>query len=555
MTTILKNTWAVLDKEERKHFTGLIILDIIVSIADIASLIGLLWIVQLYIQPGGSNSSSFLPGWLADRNSILFIAIFFLLFGLKNIAAYRVARLHYKFMADVAVRISHNNLAHYQQGTYEEFVQVDSSTHLRKIALQPFEFSQYVLSGLQQIITQLSLILIAVISILLFNAKLFVLLLLVLLPPVIVVFYIIKKRLTAAKKHLRSSNERSYQYLLDALKGYVEANIYNRNEFFMQRFIQSRKIFSTHLFESISLQNMPTRIIEVFAILGLFLLIAIAKWTGANDSGTLLTIGAFMAAAYKIIPGIVKIINIAGQMRAYEFSVNDIAPNAGSDHAGRSPDLYIDSIEFRNVSFQYADQSVLNNISFSVKKGDLFGIAGISGKGKTTILNLILGFLEPKDGQIFINGKAEQSLSIRHYWPSVSYVRQQAFFIHDTIERNVTLDESELNKNKMDDAISVSGLNTVIEKFPEGIHKVITENGKNISGGQQQRIAIARALYKEASLILLDEPFNELDEPSANCLLKHFKVMTAAGKIVILITHDKKSLAICNKTISLDELQ
>jgi ABC-type bacteriocin/lantibiotic exporter with double-glycine peptidase domain len=554
---ILKNTWAVLDKRERKHFTGLIVLDIFISIVDIASLIVLLWIVQYYIQPNDITSPAFLPAWLGDRNSIVFIAIFFLLFGLKNLAAYLIARSQYKFMADVAVRISRNNLAHYQYGSFEGFVQVDSSTQIRKIALQPFEFSQYILSGLQQIITQVSLILIAVVSILIFNAKLFLLLLIVLLPPVIVVFYIIKKRLGTARKDLRSSNERSYQYLLDALKGYVEANVYDRNDFFMQRFIDTRKIFSTHLFETISLQNMPTRLIEVFAILGLFILIAIAKWTGNNDSGTLLTIGAFMAAAYKIIPGVVKIINVGGQMRAYEFSSNEIAPPIPrtKDDTVRTASPNLVSVQFNNVNFRYADQLILNDLSFSLEKGDLFGVSGISGRGKTTVLNLMLGFLQPDSGEILFNNKPEQSQSLPQYWPAIAYVRQQPFFIHDTIERNVTLEETGSDPLKLQDAFRLSGLDTMLEKFPEGMQKVITENGKNISGGQQQRIAIARALYKNADLILLDEPFNELDEPSTDCLLKHFKKMAASGKIVVLVTHDKKSLEMCNKKISLDEFR
>jgi len=93
----------------------------------------------------------------------------------------------------------------------------------------------------------------------------------------------------------------------------------------------------------------------------------------------------------------------------------------------------------------------------------------------------------------------------------------------------------------------------VISTFPEGLEKIITENGKNISGGQQQRIAIARALYKNASLILLDEPFNELDEEATCSLLKHFRELTGKGRSVVMITHDKKSLSYCNKIISLDE--
>lgn len=525
------------------------------SIVDILSLIVLLWIVQFYIQPGSASRLSFLPDWLANRDSVVFIAIFFFLFGLKNIAGYLIGRSHYRFIGEVAVRISRNNLSNYQLAGFEEFVNTDSSIHIRKIALQPFDFSQHILSGIQQIITQLSLVVLTVAAILVFNTKLFLLLLLILLAPVVFVFYFIKRRMTLVKKNIATSNERSYKYLLDALKGYVEANVYHRNEFFLERFMQARRKFSVDVFETISLQSMPSRIIEIFAVLGLFILIAIAKWTGNNDSAALITIGAFMAAAYKIIPGIVKIVNLSGQIKAHEFAINEmvVITKDKRNEPVKPMATELHALQLKNIAFQYGEQSILKNLSFSLNKGDFAGIKGVSGKGKTTVLNLMLGFLQPSAGEIFINDQPGDASTLKAYWPFISYARQQPFFIHDTLLRNITLEESDHNPDCLRQAIFIAGLNEFISNFPEGMDKIITENGKNISGGQQQRIIIARALYKNADLILLDEPFNELDETSTINLLEHFRKLTSAGKIVVLITHDHKSLSYCNKVISLDE--
>ena len=549
---ILKNTLLVLNRKEKKRFGILIVLDIFISTIDILSLALLLWIIRFYLQPVHNNNLPFLPGWLAGRSSIVFIGGFVILFGIKNWLAFIISRAQFRFISRTAVRISRRNLADFQHAGFNEFTHTDSSAHIRNIAFHPFDFCQYMLSGIQQIITQSSLILIAIIAIVIYDAKLFLLLLLILLPPVIIVFYFIKKKMVSAKQHIQKSNERSFQYLLDALKGYVESNVYNRNRFFLNRFTNSRRKFSTHLFDSLALQNMPNRIIEIFAVLGLFMLILIAKWNGNDGSAMLITIGAFMAAAYKIIPGIVKVINTSGQMKAYEFSINDLQKNkeSGSSLKEVSP---IESVEFKNIDFQYSSGRVLNDLSFSLKKGDFIGISGESGKGKTTILNLLLGFLSPAKGEIMINGLPVSSEEIKSYWPSVAYVKQQNFFIHDTLLRNITFEEESHDRNNLDYAMAVSGLDKVITKFPEGIDKIITENGKNISGGQQQRIAIARALYKNAPVILLDEPFNELDEAATQSLLEHFRELAVAGKSVVMITHDKKSLAYCNKVISLDE--
>ena len=152
-----------------------------------------------------------------------------------------------------------------------------------------------------------------------------------------------------------------------------------------------------------------------------------------------------------------------------------------------------------------------------------------------------------------INGLPVSGNEIKNYWPSIAYVKQHNFFIHDSLQRNITFEEGDCDKESLQYALTVSGLDKIIAKFPEGLDKIITENGKNISGGQQQRIAIARALYKNAPVILLDEPFNELDEDATQSLLQHFRELAAAGKLVLMITHDKKSLTFCNKIISLDE--
>jgi ABC-type multidrug transport system fused ATPase/permease subunit len=551
---IIKTTWQVLDAPERKRFTGLIMLDIMISIADILSLAILLWIVQFYIQEAPGRFTQLLPAWLGDKNSLSLIIVFVVFFGIKNLAAYFISVRFYSFIAGVAVRISEKNLATYQQSGFGEFTQVDSSVHIRKICYQPFEFCQHIISGIQQIITQVMLITLTIIAIVLFSPKLFLLLLIILLPPAVFVFYYLKKKLSGTKKNIQSSNEQSFQYALEALKGYVESNIYDRNGFFLDRFVRARKIFSRHLFHSISLQNVPGRLIEIFAVLGLFVLILIAKWWG-NQTGSLwMTIGIFMAAAYKIIPGIVKILNIGGQMKAYEFALDSLQHDPACTNRIK-PQAFtgISHIEMKNIDFEYEGRNILNHFSMTANSGDFIGIRGISGKGKTTIMNLLLGLLSPRKGEVLINNRVVEPGEMKAYWPQISYVRQQSFIIYDKLVQNITLEEKVQDTERLQAAIQYAGLDELIKVSPEGLDKLVTENGKNISGGQQQRIAIARALYRDSKLYLLDEPFNELDEASTNKILEHFKYLASMGRIIIMITHDQQSLSFCNKTISLHE--
>ena len=552
--SLFRRTLAVLACEERRRFYLLAVSDVVINFVDILSLALLLCIIQFYIQPSQSKLLSFWPTWLVNRKSVSLIAIFFLLFAAKNILAFFITRSQNKFIAATAVMVSKNNLITYQQGGFEQFTNINSSVHIRKIALQPFEFCQYLLLGIQQLITQTSLIIISIAAILIFNASLFIWLLLILLPPVIAMFFFIRRQLSNDKLQIKTSNQMSFQYLMDALKGFVEANVYGKNIFFLNRFVEYRKKYSSHLFNSITIQTLPGRLVEIFAVMGLFALIVIANWSGVNNGKTLITIGAFMAAAYKIIPGVVKLINIASQVKAHEFSLMDIgdAKNGMLEEASRVEGKF-QSIQFTNVSFQYDGLRIINDLSFSAEKGDFLGIGGKSGKGKTTILNILLGFLIPCKGNIEINGAVQGEEDLKKFWPSISYVRQQSFFIHDTILRNITLEENNYDEERLQFALQTSGLIDFIEALPEGVHKMVAENAKNISGGQRQRISLARALYRDADLILLDEPFSELDEISEVVLLNHLRQLANNGKIIVMVTHNKKALSFCNKTILLDE--
>ena len=547
-----KHIFRTLTPAEKRQFWVLIALNALISVVDIAALAFLLLVIGFYINYS-VEGLDFLPAWMLDQNSVLLITFFLIIFGLKNFLGISISNRQYSFISRVAVRISKNKLENYQRGQFENYINIDSSELIRKIAFQPFEFCEHILLNIQQVIIQIFLIVLATGAILLYNVKLFLLLLIILLPPVIVVFFFIKKRVAAAKKNIHTSNESSFRFLLDAMKGYVEGNIYQRNNFFLQRFITARQVFGTHLFESHAVQSMPTRIIETFAVIGLFFLIVIAKWSGINSNAALITIGAFMAAAYKIIPGIVRIINGSGQLKAYESSIYDSAPvnkELKEEHALMHHPIY--SLSLERIDFNYADHVVLKNFSLCIKRGDFIGIVGMSGKGKTTILNLILGFLAPGNGKILVNDVLVSPVELKKYWPGISYMRQQSFLIHDSILRNITLQENNHDEYKLKQVLEISGLKDIIDSTPEGLDKMIAENGKNISGGQQQRINIARTLYKDAELILLDEPFNELDEESTVTLVQHFKEMTEAGKMIILITHDKKMLSFCNKILSLD---
>lgn len=562
MRQIFKNTIEILESGERRQFYIFTLLNAAVSVADIIFLGLLVLLVGVYTGSAFHfHSPGFIPKKLLDPSSLYPVSCFLVCFVIKNIFAYIAGSLQLRYVYHVALRISENNLLHYLSGNYQEYAEVDSSVHIQKISQQPIEFCHYVLTGILQMFTEYTLIIVTVIGILLYNALSFLLLLVLLLPAVLALAYFNKKRLKSVRMHIKSTSEKSMQHLYEALSSYVESNVYDKKMFFSKRFIRYQKLLNKYLSDLTIIKGLPSRFIEILAIAGFFILVAIHLFLGNSDAVSLVTIGAFTVAVYKIIPGTAKILNISAQIHAYAYTTFDLLKlKMIHPKEKQFTEMYesITSVVFKDVIYQYPQDkecpATRVKMNFKLQRGDFMGICGSSGKGKTTLLNLLLGFLEPTEGQIWINDKRTSHIDRKKLWTDIAYSKQHPFLIHDSILKNITLTENSTINDLLNAVIDISGLQELIDKFPDGIRHVINENGKNISGGQRKRIVLARALYKEAGLLLLDEPFNELDQNSAQIILHHLAELTMKGKIIVLVTHDKDSLSFCNKIISLDEI-
>ncbi|MDR6943353.1 ABC transporter ATP-binding protein [Mucilaginibacter pocheonensis] len=525
----------------------------LISILDIAFLGMLLLVVGFYTSNKPvSPTYSFLPAGWFNKNSLLLIGLFLVLFSLKNSFGFFILRFQHHFFYKVASRLSKKNIINYLKDDYINFVTVDSSIHIRKISQQPVEFSHYILTNVQQVISQSILIIFTVSAILIYRPVLFLLLLILLLPPVFVLAYFIRKRSKQVRGHTKLASEKTIQHLQESLAGFIESNIYDKSDFLTNRYHNYQQQLNNNLAAQQTLQVLPSRLVEIFAVFGFFILVLVNKWSAHGAVIDLLTIGIFMASAYKIIPGIIKILNSTGQIKTYEFTLNDLL--AIEDIAAVVSPLpnVISSVKFDRVSFNYKDQQILVNTDLQLNKGDFAGISAISGRGKTTLINLILGFLTPNAGSIMINDQKTDTSTRKQYLQRISYVKQQGYFIHDTILKNVTLSDNDCDPEKLAMAISISGLDTLLNGNAEGLNKMIRENGRNLSGGQRQRIMLARALYHDFDMLILDEPFGEMDQQAEDAILLQLKQLAASGRIILFITHNKASLNYCNKLITLE---
>lgn len=227
------------------------------------------------------------------------------------------------------------------------------------------------------------------------------------------------------------------------------------------------------------------------------------------------------------------------------------------EDGGVPMDDVVETLEFRNVSFTYpkAEKPVLKNVSFTVKKGEKISIVGLNGAGKSTLVKLICRMYKADSGEILVNGRDIYDYDYLSYMNVISAVFQDYKLFNFTIEENISCRESGADENRVNYLIDEVGMREKIDTLPEGIHsrfgKEYDEDGVELSGGQGQKIAIARALYKKASMVILDEPASALDPIAEAEIYEKFNSLVE-DKTAIYISHRMSSSVFCDRILIID---
>lgn len=215
-------------------------------------------------------------------------------------------------------------------------------------------------------------------------------------------------------------------------------------------------------------------------------------------------------------------------------------------------------IELKNVSFRYPnnDTDTLHNINLRIAPGEKVAVVGLNGAGKTTLIRLISGFYDPTEGEVLLNGINIKEFNRREYYRLFSAVFQEFSILDATINDNITLEDDATNPERVWEVISKAGLEVKVKNLPDGLNtiigKKIYENGVLLSGGEEQRLILARALYKDAPILLLDEPTAALDPIAENDIYHKYNSMTN-GKTSVFISHRLASTRFCDRILLLDK--
>jgi ATP-binding cassette subfamily C protein len=230
------------------------------------------------------------------------------------------------------------------------------------------------------------------------------------------------------------------------------------------------------------------------------------------------------------------------KMKSYESAfwslqaiIEDASRARETNPEGTSPRLE-NSVRLNNVSFGYGKISVLANASLTVPAGSFTAIMGLSGAGKTTIADLIIGLLRPQQGEILIDNVPLEQVDLRQWRRMIGYVPQESFLLHETVLWNVTLGDPEVNEADAEAALRAAGAWEFVAELPQQMHSSVAERGTALSGGQRQRIAIARALARRPKLLILDEVTSSLDPQTEAAICQTLQGLRG-GLTILAISH------------------
>jgi len=377
----------------------------------------------------------------------------------------------------------------------------------------------------------------------------------------ILFFYILikisKSRLSKASKHNNRIVEYRYEFVAQIVNGYREIRILQVHKHFINKYLNNEYLFTRlEVFKKI-VSTLPKYLIELLLI---FSLITLTIFNIDDFQSSIPFVALIGFVGLRCQPLFIHIVSSIANIQVYKDQLNiiqekideiikdkhEIQPKKSQRNLFNKKKINL--IEFKNVSFSYDNHSeIFKNINIKFEKGNIYGIKGINGSGKSTLTDLLTGLLEPNTGSIF----ADEILikDDTHSWQNnVSYLSQSFFLFNDSIKNNITLNfenNQMIDKNLYEFSIKKTKLNDLVDQKIEGDNFQILDFGKNLSGGQRQKIALSRILYKNSDIFIMDEASSAMDQQSSkniNDLLQSIK----KDKIIIIISHSETDLDNCD---------
>jgi ATP-binding cassette, subfamily B, bacterial PglK len=482
---------------------------------------------------------------------IAIISIFFIKVGISLLVGY--FELNLKKRVDVLN--SKKLFSQYLNSTYL-FHTYENPTKLAN-NIDDIKRSTSVLFGFATIFREILFLTTIFFLLSLFSSKVFLITIAIFIIPLVFFLSFFKKILIKKgeiSKHYRSQRLR---IIFEAFSNIKFIKIMNKEKSFANEFFNYNNIAEEQDMFAAFFSKLPRIFLELFAVLIIMVIFYKLYSTSGNIFELIPWITLLVISVVRAIPSIGAILISLNNYRYHKAAVKNLkvifnVPLVLKKSKTKRETLisFKNKIEVKELSFSYSkNKKVLKNLNFIINKNEKVGISGISGKGKSTLLNCLLGLISNYEGKILCD-KINIQNNILSWQKNLSLVPQKVNLSDDSIKKNICfIDGNKINKKKLHKVIKLSNLDSFINSLKEKIDTRVGFEGSIISGGQLQRIGIARALYSEPKILFLDEPTSSLDKNIENQIIE--KLFRIKDLTIIVVSHNKDVLKKCDKIIKL----
>ena len=558
----------LLDQKQKKQMIGIIFMMLIGGVLESLGIAMIVPVMTTVMDPDSVEKSDILrPIYhglgLTDTlqlAAIIMVALV-LVFVVKNIFLYFMNVVQLRFVYTNQFATSRRMMINFMKRPYEYYLGADTAVIQRNITSDVNNMYGLILSCLQ--LTSEIIVFICLVTILLYSdagMTMFIAGLLVVV--LLVIKYVIKPVMKKAGEDNQDYYSGLYKWIDESVTGIKEIKIAAKENYFINGYAKCGAGYVNAVQKYNLYNSTPRLLIETISIAGMIGYMLFVMKRGVSITDLLPQLTVLAAAAARLLPSANRINNYMTAISYFEPFFMNVSDNLQTeihdDKVSYDADRYLQKnnvdklpvtqkIELKNIVYQYpnTETPVLDDADMTIPVGKSVGIVGTSGAGKTTIVDVMLGLLQPKSGEILADG-----VEVRDHYQSwlknIGYIPQTIFMLDSTIRKNVAFgyDDDDIDDSKVWQALKEAQLDEYVKGLPEGLDTKIGERGIRLSGGQRQRIGIARALMEDPEVLVLDEATSALDNETEAAIMDSINRLHGR-KTLIIIAHRLQTIEKC----------
>ena len=495
---------------------------------------------------------------ISNKNEIIAFSLFAIVIVYFFRFLFLIYLNYYKnlFSYNLSLNVKRDLIDKYLSQRYSYFFNDNSSRLIKNVIVEVSQFTGGAINSIFYIFIDLFVISTVLISLIFFEPIISFIIAIFLCFVGLILNSFSKGRVLKWGKLRFNLDQTVMKSLLEIFNSIREIKVFNKKDFFVDNFIKKYSPLGYLVVKQQTFYAVIKQSYEMVTLFAFCILVFYLSSQNYSNQEILTTIGIFAIAAFRLLPLFSRLLLGVQDIKFYLPSVNHLYEEFNElnknirliSNLNQTKNLNIkDNIDIKNISYSYdKDKKILDNISLKINKNDKIGIFGKSGSGKSTFVDIVFGLISPNNGSIYIDDKKlDLKNDIFNY--KFGYVSQNSYLLDDTVKKNIAFgqDSEAIDQDLVLKTLQTVQMNDWLNATKNGLETIIGENGKMISGGERQRIGIARTLYFDTEFIVLDEPTSSLDEETTNKFLD--VLQSLKNKTIIMISHQKNNLSICNK--------